>query len=373
MSFQDVIKYYIDNYCKSSCCCKKKIKKILNYRNGSSLFICNFYCCDRKRENRYYCNKDVSIVEATKYLKTETIPISLETQLFKPFMKSLRLLGNTFAEEIHKRSIVEFDGNSTGKYDCRCELADIAILLYSVKQKLIKLTLNQVKLGRSDYRYSDGTICFKIENRYQWLLLSKRFLFRPYKNYKTFSGNVLKKALLPSIGSFGIFHKEELSNEYEFNYFVADTLVPSSNKLRCKLEFKEEFGIIRSFENNDCLSEINACPSLSCFYCALKKGLIGSPVNHLLNDLSFYNSLIELIKEGREITNKLDNDSDNRKDTNNRILNEVYKLIEDLRVEPNGNNYDNHELFNKHLKFSIRNLVIVKLDDLKVVKNVYEE
>ena len=74
-----------------------------------------------------------------------------------------------------------------------------------------------------------------------------------------------------------------------------------SNKSSNRLEFQGQFGRLRSFNNRPDFKEIEGCISLYCFFCALKKGLIGSPVNLLLNDASFFKALTEILKVARKI------------------------------------------------------------------------
>ena len=335
---------------------------LINTINKNENNCDNCHYLDKKTPVNYndylYKGKMINII---RNFRDKTSVLNREVDLFDPFMDSLRLLGNTFAEKIHGRSIVEFDGYDTGKYDCRCELADLAIFTYSLKKRIFRLTLNQVKLAKKYYDFENKPNYFFIQNRKQWLLLSKRSIFRPYKNRKTFDGNTLQNASLSSIGSFGIFYKAK-EYIYEFKYFIANLLKPNPSLKGCKLYFKGEYRKTH-FYNILHLKEIEGCESLHCFFCALQNGLIGSPINNLLNDNSFYESMLDILDSAKNSTDGLPSNLNNRINNNMRIINDVRKLIAELKDVTNEGVSNNSNFSNSRLKFSIRNLIIMNLDD----------
>lgn len=342
---------------------------IMNRKNHKSscrqscFYKCNKFCC----MGAYFCCKSnltpcsyKNFIESyhirTKFQRV-TSKIQREVDFFEPFMDALRSLGHTFAEKIHGRHIVEFDGNNTGNQDCRCELADIAILCYSNKQKTLRLTFNQVKLAKHSFSLVEPPFFF-LANKKQWQLLSGRYKFSPYQNRKTFNSDILKDALLPSIGSFGVFYKDDLYR-YEFKYFIADLLTLDPTSKCCKLHFNGEIGRLR-IPNNTGFQEIEDTSNLDCFFCALKNGLIGSPIMELLGNNGFYKSLMDAIEECKNATNELPSNVADRKNANIEIIGEVTKLIEFLRLDVTDK--IGFESYDDSKKFSIRNMVILCLD-----------
>lgn len=333
-----------------SCC-----RQSCFYRFNKFCCAGTYFCCKSNLTPCSYKNFIDSNCIRTNFQRV-TSKIQKEVDFFEPFMDALRSLGHTFAEKIHGRHIVEFDGNNTGKQDCRCELADIAILCYSNEQKTLRLTFNQVKLAKHSFSLVEPPFFF-LANKKQWQLLSGRYKFSPYQNRKTFNGDILKDALLPSIGSFGVFYKDDL-HCYEFKYFIADLLTPEPTLKSCLLSFNGKIGRVRS--NKTGFQEIEGTSNLDCFFCALKSGLIGSPIMELLGNSGFYNSLMDAIEECKNVTNDLPSNITDRKNANIEIIDEVTKLIEFLRSEVTDK--IGFESYDDSKKFSIRNMVILCLD-----------
>lgn len=333
-----------------SCC-----RQSCFYRFNKFCCAGTYFCCKSNLTPCSYKNFIDSNCIRTNFQRV-TSKIQKEVDFFEPFMDALRSLGHTFAEKIHGRHIVEFDGNNTGKQDCRCELADIAILCYSNEKKTLRLTFNQVKLAKHSFSLVEPPFFF-LANKKQWQLLSGRYKFSPYQNRKTFNGDILKDALLPSIGSFGVFYKDDL-HCYEFKYFIADLLTPEPTLKSCLLSFNGKIGRVRS--NKTGFQEIEGTSNLDCFFCALKNGLIGSPIMELLGNSGFYNSLMDAIEECKNVTNDLPSNIADRKNANIEIIDEVTKLIEFLRSEVTDK--IGFESYDDSKKFSIRNMVILCLD-----------
>ena len=128
-------------------------------------------------------------------------------------------------EELHGAvSFVEFDPNlpwspssgpsklKPGKVVAVCELSDLSIVWFDARRRSARITFLQAKRSKSVHSPCEGwplgiSQTFKGDSR-QWDLLCRRPTISPC--FSTFSPpeNLLSEALLPSVGSFGIFHQQ---------------------------------------------------------------------------------------------------------------------------------------------------------------------
>lgn len=113
----------------------------------------------------------------------------------------------------------------------RCELCDLLIITYSTTGRLqVRLMLLQAKLSRSTH----SNLCTSpglhrrptaFQGNYeQWDLLSARPRLDPTKIF-TPPPDLLRTAVVPSIGAFGVFHRAD-SGSVDMFYASADTLRP---------------------------------------------------------------------------------------------------------------------------------------------------
>lgn len=114
----------------------------------------------------------------------------------------------------------------------RCELCDLLIISYSTSgRKEVRLMLLQAKLSRSTH----GNLCCPSTglhhkptqfrgNYEQWDLLSARPRLDPTSVFIP-PADLLRNALVPSIGTFGVFHRSA-SGSVDMFYASADTLQP---------------------------------------------------------------------------------------------------------------------------------------------------
>jgi hypothetical protein len=184
--------------------------------------------------------------------ESEKSPFS-EVQQFRALMRSFSSLKKDFAlEEFHgtKHQVI-FNGiGSWGRVPARCEISDLLIVSYKRNPTFkARLTLLQVK--KSDEKHNNlcrkwpdksHTTRFKA-NLEQWDLLSRRPYVLPQPPFEC-APDILKGAILPSIGSLGVFHKIN-RNKYDFFYISADIAEPIGSPKRkfAKLQIKEVDGL----------------------------------------------------------------------------------------------------------------------------------
>jgi len=217
-----------------------------------------------------------------------------EVQQFRALMRSFASLRNNFdIEEFHgMKHQVYFNGEGTWKRTpARCEISDLLVVSYakSKTSTRIRVTFIQAKKSNEKHNlceYPQKMIAptnFKA-NLEQWDLLSRRPEVLAIKPFNC-RPNILKDAILPSIGSIMVFHKNS-SNLKNFFYVSADKLTPLSSP-------KNRFAKLKTLDGNS-LREINGHKErvFACCIHTFAKSLydleIGTPVHHEsgLSDLS---------------------------------------------------------------------------------------
>lgn len=163
-----------------------------------------------------------------------------EVQQFRALMKSFASLGGPFkVEEFHgmKHQIVFNGKGSWGRPSARCEISDLLIVAYRSKPYFqARATLLQAKKSNEkhsnlcdDWPNSIPVTNFKA-NLEQWDLLSRRPNVLPYPPFDCHP-EILSGAILPSVGSIGVFHKRS-GKVYDFFYMSADLSAPLSSPTR---------------------------------------------------------------------------------------------------------------------------------------------
>ncbi len=207
-----------------------------------------------------------------------------EVQQFRALMRSFGSLKKTFKlEEFHgmKHQVV-FNGKGTwGRPFARCEISDLLIVSYKTKPEFqARATLLQAK--KSNEKHSG--ICSGWPNSVaqtnfnanleQWDLLSRRPDVLPYPPFEC-KPDILSGAILPSVGSIGVFHKVS-GKLYDFFYMSADMAEPLSAPTRKYAKLKTKTGNpIRNISGYDeCV--FTCC--LSTFAEALYNLKIGTPI-----------------------------------------------------------------------------------------------
>lgn len=190
-------------------------------------------------------------------------------------------------EEFHgfKRQIYFNTSNPWQRPKARCELCDVLFVVYSTNGGLgVRMTLLQAKLSRSMHTTntpgSAGTIErqeFKA-NFEQWDLLSSRPTLMPTTVFAP-PTDLLSSALLPTVGSFGVFHQSALG-PVDLFYVSADCLAPTSTPAGPDsrigtLSTKHGVAAHRTVGTWD---EVTYCPTAFEFARSLYEISIGTPI-----------------------------------------------------------------------------------------------
>lgn len=160
-----------------------------------------------------------------------------EVKQFRALMDSFSELKNNFEiEEFHgmKHQVI-FNGKGTwGRNPARCEISDLLVISYNDNPTSSQIRATFIQAKKSNEKHS---LCQDWPNKIsqtnfkgnleQWDLLSRRPQVIPYPPFHCDS-NILKDAILPSIGSIIVFHKisSKVNNLF---YISADKLKPLSS------------------------------------------------------------------------------------------------------------------------------------------------
>jgi hypothetical protein len=207
-----------------------------------------------------------------------------EVQQFRALMKSFGSLNGSFKlEEFHgmKHQVVFNGKGSWGRPSARCEISDLLIISYKTKPEFkARATLLQAK--KSNEKHSNlclnwptnvAPTSFKA-NLEQWDLLSRRPYVLPYPPFDC-QPDILSGAILPSIGSIGVFHKIH-GKKYDFFYMSADMAEPLSTPKRKHAKLKTKAGsLTRNVHGYD---ECTFTCCLTTFAEALYNMEIGTPI-----------------------------------------------------------------------------------------------
>ncbi|MEC7643129.1 MAG: hypothetical protein VX870_06475 [Pseudomonadota bacterium] len=211
-----------------------------------------------------------------------------EIDLFRAFINAFNSLGATsISKEYHGNSYqVTFNqSRGAGRPQPRCELCDVVIIQYPKgNAQSARITFNQAKV--TDKRHfstpprKTAPYSFRA-NLEQWDLLAHRpIISSAVKKFKP-APNLLSDALLPSVGSFGVFYPT--TTNFDFAYFVAKELLPVNNN-------KSASGTLymscpmHSTHRISGYPETTGCSCFIEFGKALEEGLIGSPIQPMLNN-----------------------------------------------------------------------------------------
>lgn len=218
--------------------------------------------------------------------KAKTVPFK-EIPLFRVFCDAIR---NGYKkcriEEFHgNRNQVVFPGlhyRSWGRKIQRCELCDLLIITYQKNPTLnIRMTFLQAKRSKSTHAFCSEFPNYKSAQKFyanleQWDLLSRRpeiiavppFRVDPY---------ILKDAILPSVGTYGVFFKYP-DGRIGFFYISSDLLKPSGaplSKYAC-LKTKRIKSIERTLHG---YTELSMACCISTFSVGLLNMMVGTPIH----------------------------------------------------------------------------------------------
>lgn len=165
-----------------------------------------------------------------------------EVQQFRALKRSFESLKGSYKiEEFHgmKHQVIFKGKGSWGRNPARCEISDLLIITYQKKSGFsARATFLQAKRSTATHKdlckywpKSSAPVKFKA-NLEQWDLLSRRPRVLGHSSFKCHP-EILSGAILPSIGSIGVFHKIGL-NHYDFFYLSADIANPLSSSPKQK-------------------------------------------------------------------------------------------------------------------------------------------
>jgi len=224
-------------------------------------------------------NKRFAIEFSREFKKTTSGLSSHEIPLFRALQKTLQSLSSRFhIEEYHgAKHQVKFSGTgSMSRARSRCELADLFIVIFSNNPISVRITFFQAKSERG-YLKGFCPIGQSLNaNLEQWDLLANRPTIEGCGKFNP-PNNLLSKAILPSVGTFGFFNKKSPSDDYRIIYSTGDNLsLTTSGKIRYgKLAVQKCH--IRSING---FYESTASCSIRQFGYNLVSNLIGTPIHH---------------------------------------------------------------------------------------------
>lgn len=210
-----------------------------------------------------------------------------EIALFQAFIRAFNALGpDALAKEYHgNRYQVTFNAaRGAGRPTPRCELCDVMIIHYPADNaSAARITFNQAKVstntlgcGRSATAVGPDSFRANLE---QWDLLSNRPSINPAT--RTFHPpiDLLSGAILPSVGTFGVFYPSHTG--FDFAYFVAAGLTPltNSHNRTGTLQWGAPLNVIRHIAGHE---EVTGTCCLLTFGDALEQSQIGTPISPLL-------------------------------------------------------------------------------------------
>ena len=210
-----------------------------------------------------------------------------EIRLFRALRKAILATAPHYpVEEFHgARSQVVFPACPPWtKSVARCELADLCIVWFRRRpQPCARITFLQAKRSLNSHSPCGGSNVGQINERFggdstQWYLLNKRPpLVGRFQTFRPPS-NLLKDALLPSVGSFCVFH-EPNPQQYSFFYASADVITASPPSMPGHIQLTASSS--KMAMTNHGLEELKwaCCPFI--FGQALFSGLIGTPIDRI--------------------------------------------------------------------------------------------
>jgi hypothetical protein len=215
--------------------------------------------------------------------------ISGEVALFRALLAALGAVAQgALGREYHgTRSHVRFQATrGAGRSLARCELADLLLISYrSGAPTSVRMTWLQAKLTKSPLPVclavatSSSGYAVVWSQPEQWDLLGNRpslvgatTKFRP-------PGDLLSAAILPSVGSFGVFYP--CYTGYDMAYFIDDCLGPLRNNAgRSGTLTFTSVPAVRAYHG---FREVTMACCLSNFGDAIEQELVGMPVTALLS------------------------------------------------------------------------------------------
>lgn len=208
-----------------------------------------------------------------------------EIPLFKALSDTVKALSTQFdVKEYHGGSHqVTFSASpSLSRSEPRCELADLMIVTYRTRPLVsIRVTYLQAKSERTFPKRRLCHTSYEFSgNVEQWCLLAEKPSVYGCGGFNPPS-DLLSGALLDSIGTFGVFYREDPASPYDMFYSVASNLSPANRGNRySKLSSKSP---CYSRQIRDGYEETVIAGCLEYFAHDLACNLIGSPIEQDTN------------------------------------------------------------------------------------------
>lgn len=207
-----------------------------------------------------------------------------EVNLFREMMGVFRRYyhATVILDETHQK-LVDFDTHNpytTAVINKKTkEISDLYIIAYSPSRCIARETFLQAKVARGSSGLQ-GNGMFKFEGDwFQYDLLSRRPLIYPPRKGAAFKGSyyhgLLRNAVLPSIGSYGVFYKDS-NNLVDFAYQPANLL----RLIRMQSNYNAEFHMdsnIPSLGHPHGIPDLYYTTNVDVFEDAVIRNLVGSP------------------------------------------------------------------------------------------------
>lgn len=223
-------------------------------------------------------------LESAFSVESSSVPFG-EVALLRALMRSFSALKPRFrVDEFHgSKHQVYFDTSKPWlRKRARCELCDLLVIAYSVEQGVsARMTLLQTKLSHTRHdglglAGPKGVDHVNFQANYeQWDLLAARPTLIPTSVFAP-PRDLLSAAAVPSIGSFGVFHRDAAAS-IGFFYASADCLAPAAVPSGSRGGLQTVTASTRSRSSGG-LADITYCGSLAQFGASLYRLEIGTPV-----------------------------------------------------------------------------------------------
>ena len=160
------------------------------------------------------------------------------------------------------------------------EISDLHIITYSPRKKIARETFLQAKVARrKEGLQPNGDFTFH-GDWFQYDLLSRRPYVtlppakkRPY--HRSLCGTFLKNAVLPSIGSYGVFYKQ--NGITDFAYQPANEIICNSTNNSCISDFQMNT-CLPTYANPKGIPDLQYARDVDLFEYAVTHNLCGSPI-----------------------------------------------------------------------------------------------
>ena len=206
-----------------------------------------------------------------------------ELCLFRALIAAFNSLGGvTRAKEYHGSvSHVTFSQQrGAGRQQPRCELADLLLVSYRPRRpSSVRMTWLQAKVSKRTLGCLWPGIQSFPANLEQWDLLGHRPPIKGVSWSTPPPTDLLSAAVLPSVGSFGIFYPN--NGFYDMAYVVGDWLVPLRNNpgRSGTLQFLNP----PQLRTHGGYQEVTTACCLQTLGDAIENELVGTPVQHLIS------------------------------------------------------------------------------------------